>query len=223
MLQSSLYKETQKLFSEKNCLVFLNRRDEFFVVSNGMTLDDHIEIQQKLEDEFKLKLSMSIGSADNPFDANIQAFEAKKSLKILKDPYTIYGSYEGNHEQKVTIMHVDVENITSTIEKKSPYEISSIIFKLYSDMSDFFLSKKSLTFFLGGDNFMVVSGDNAKETARDFIDKIKNEKQITLNCGIGIGKNSRQAAEYATKSLDRIREIRDSEKEKPDIFETSCF
>ena len=33
MLQASLYKEVQKLFSEKNCLVFLNRADEFFVVS----------------------------------------------------------------------------------------------------------------------------------------------------------------------------------------------
>ena len=42
MLQASLYREIQKLFSEKNCLVFLNRADEFFVVSNGLTLDDHI-------------------------------------------------------------------------------------------------------------------------------------------------------------------------------------
>ena len=47
MLQASLYKEVQKLFSEKNCLVFLNRSDEFFVVTNGLTLDDHIIIQKK--------------------------------------------------------------------------------------------------------------------------------------------------------------------------------
>ena len=32
MLQASLYKQLQQLFSEKNCLVFLNRADEFFVV-----------------------------------------------------------------------------------------------------------------------------------------------------------------------------------------------
>jgi len=76
---------------------------------------------------------------------------------------------------------------------------------------------------LGGDNFMVVSNDNAQEIARLFIDKIKQETDITLNCGIGIGKNSRQAAELATKSLDRIREIRDSGKEKLDVLETSCF
>ena len=52
MLQASLYQEIQKLFSEKNCLVFLNRADEFFVVSNGLNLEDHIEIQKNLENSF---------------------------------------------------------------------------------------------------------------------------------------------------------------------------
>ena len=36
MLQASLYKEVQKLFSEKNCIVFLNRSDEFFAITNGL-------------------------------------------------------------------------------------------------------------------------------------------------------------------------------------------
>ena len=61
MLQASLYKQVQKLFSEKNCLVFLNRSDEFFVVSNGLTLDDHIEIQKTLEELFEVHLTISIG------------------------------------------------------------------------------------------------------------------------------------------------------------------
>ena len=57
MIQASLYKEIQKLFSEKNCLAFLNRADEIFVITNGLSLDDHISIQKKLEDSFELKLS----------------------------------------------------------------------------------------------------------------------------------------------------------------------
>ena len=58
MLQASLYKEIQKLFSEKNCLAFLNRSDEIFVITDGLSLDDHISIQKKLEESFELKLSM---------------------------------------------------------------------------------------------------------------------------------------------------------------------
>jgi GTP cyclohydrolase IIa len=223
MLQASLYKEVQKLFSEKNCLVFLNRSDEFFVVSNGLTLDDHITIQKKLEESFELKLTMSIGFAQTPFDANLKAYEGKKSSVILNKEHGIFGFVDGKTDQKVTIMHFDVDDLSSTRKIKSPYEISSTMFKLYSSMSEFFLEKKSLAFFMGGDNFMVVANDDPKEFALEFIKKTKTNLNLLLNCGIGIGKTSREAAKLATKSLDKIREIRDSGKEKPEILETSCF
>jgi GTP cyclohydrolase IIa len=221
MLQASLYKDVQKLFSEKNCLVFLNRSDEFFVITNGLTLEDHIEIQKKLESSFDLKLSMSIGYAESPFDANLKAHEGKKLNVFLNKEHNIYGFLNGKADHKVTIMHFDVENLTSTRLTKSPYEISSSIFKLYAKMSEFFLIKKSISFFMGGDNFMVVTSEKAKENAREFLEMIKKEQGITLNCGIGTGATAREAAKLATKSLDTIREIRDSGKEKLEIYEMS--
>jgi len=221
MLQASLYKEIQKLFSEKNSLVFLNRSDEFFALTNGITLDDHIEIQKNLESSFNLKLSMAIGFAETPFDANLKAYEGKKLQMFLNKEHNIYGFLNGKKDEKVTILHLDVDNITSKLKTMSPYEISSSIFGLYSKMSEFFLNKKALTFFIGGDNFMVVTNENAKQMAREFLDILKKEQGITLNCGIGTGTSPREAAKLATKSLDTIREIRDSGKEKPDIFETS--
>jgi GTP cyclohydrolase IIa len=51
---------------------------------------------------------------------------------------------------------------------------------------------------------------------------IKDNDYISLNCGIGNAHTSREAAKLATKSLDTIREIRDSGKEKPEIYELSC-
>ncbi len=221
MLQASLYKEIQKLFSEKNSLVFLNRSDEFFALTNGITLDDHIEIQKNLESSFNLKLSMAIGFAETPFDANLKAYEGKKLQMFLNKEHNIYGFLNGKKDEKVTILHLDVDNITSKLKTMSPYEISSSIFGLYSKMSEFFLNKKALTFFIGGDNFMVVTNENAKQMAREFLDILKKEQGITLNCGIGTGTSPREAAKFATKSLDTIREIRDFGKEKPDIFETS--
>lgn len=219
MLQASLYKEVQKLFSEKNCLVFQNRSDEFFTVTNGLSLDDHIEIQKKLEKSFDIKLSMSIGYAENPFDANLKAHEGKQSQTYLNKEHNIFGFVNGKSQQSVTIMHLDVENLTSKRKKQSPYEISSSIFKLYSTMSEFFLRKKAITFFMGGDNFMVITSNNPKEIAREFINVVKTQHDITLNCGIGTATTAREAAKLATKSLDTIREIRDSGKEKPEIYE----
>jgi len=119
----------------------------------------------------------------------------------------------------VTFLHLDVVYLTSKGKTVSPYEISSLMFKLYAKMSEFFLSKNALSFFMGGDNFMVVANSNYKESAEEFIDMIENEFGIELNCGIGTGKTARNAVKLATKSLATIREIRDSGKEKPEIYE----
>ncbi len=222
MLQASLYKEVQKLFSEKNCIVFLNRADEFFVVSNGLELEDHIQIQKTLEKLFDIRLTISIGFGKSPFEANVQAYEGKKNEIVLNKEYNIFGSVNGKSDSKVSIMHLDIDDLTSKGQTSSPYEISSIIFALYSKMSKFFLEKNSLTFFMGGDNFMVIANDDAKSSVQSFIDMIKNDDKISLNCGIGNGYTAREAVKLATKSLDTIREIRDSGKEKPEIYELSC-
>tara|TARA_B110000196_G_C20975884_1_gene580988 strand:- start:108 stop:839 length:732 start_codon:yes stop_codon:yes gene_type:complete len=219
MLQASLYIQIQKLFSQKNGLVFLNRADEFIAITNGITLDDHIQIQKKLEASFDLKLSMSIGFGDSPYDANVSAHNGKKSITKLNEEHNIYGFIDGKNESKVTIMHLDVDNLTSKSSTMSPYEISSTIFKLYAKMSEFFLTKKSLAFFMGGDNFMVVTNSDYKKSTEEFIGIIKNEFNIILNCGIGTGKTARDAVKFATKSLDTIREIRDAGKDKPQIYE----
>ena len=222
MLQASLYKEVQKLFSEKNCLVFLNRSDEFFVVSNGLELDDHIQIQKTLEKLFDVRLTISIGYGNSPFEANLHAYEGKKNETILNKEHNIFGFVNGKSDSKVSIMHLDVDDLTSRGKTNSPYEISSIIFALYSKMSKFFLEKNSLTFFMGGDNFMVIANDDAKNSAQHFIDMIKSDDKISLNCGIGNGHTAREAVKLATKSLDTIRKIRDSGKEKPEVYELSC-
>lgn len=222
MLQAGLYKEVQKIFSEKNCIVFSNRFDEFFAVTNGLSLQDHMEIQKKLRSITSLKLAMSIGYADTPFDANLRAYEGKKTPVILDRDLTIYGFVDGRSDQRVTIMHLDVEDLTSRRKVDSPYEISSMIFQLYAKMSEFFLQRQSLTFFMGGDNFMVISSKDHRENAKEFLDVAKKEFGITLNCGIGTGKSAREAVKLATNSLDTIRQIRDSNKEKPEIYEMSC-
>ena len=222
MLQSSIYNEIQNLFSEKNCLVFSNRFDELFAVTNGLSLDDHIEIQKKLAKSFDLQLSMTIGYGDSPFEANLNADKARKSKIILEKEYNIFGYVDGKAEQLVQIMHMDVDGSTSISAKKSPYEISSLMFKLYSEMSEFFLTKNCLTFFMGGDNFMIVTSGDGKDHAVKFLSLIKEKHGIALNCGIGTANTAREAAKLATKSLDTIRKLRDSGKNQQRILELTC-
>ena len=219
MLQASLYKQVQKLFSAKNCLVFLNKSDEFFVVSNGLSLDDHIEIQKSVKESFEVSLTISIGYGESPFDANLKAYAGKQNSVMLNEEHSIYGFIDNSLEFNVSIMHLDVDDLKSKRKDNSPYEISLKVFELHSKIGRYFIEKNSLSFFLGGDNYMVIASDDAKNSVQNFIDMIKNDEQISLNCGIGNAKTSRDAAKLATKSLDTIREIRDSGKQKPDVYE----
>ena len=219
MLQASLYKKIQQLFSERNCLVFLNKSDEFFVVSNGLTLDDHIEIQKSLKESFEVSLTISIGYGNTPFEANLKAYDAKQNNIILNEEHTIFGFINNELEFNVSIMHLDVDDLKSKLQDNSPYEISLKIFELHSKIARYFIEKNSITFFMGGDNYMVVASDDAKKSVQSFIDTIKNNDNISLNCGIGNAQTSRDAVKLATKSLDTIRDIRDSGKQKPDVYE----
>ena len=219
MLQASLYKQIQQLFSAKNCLVFLNKSDEFFVVSNGLTLDDHIEIQKSLKKLFEVTLTISIGYGNTPFEANLKAYSGKQNNIVLNQEYAIFGFIDNSLEFDVSIMHLDVDDLKSKRKDNSPYEISLKIFELYSKIGRYFIEKNSLTFFMGGDNYMVVASDDAKKSVQTFIDMIKNNDNISLNCGIGNAQTSRDAVKLATKSLDTIRDIRDSGKQKPDVYE----
>jgi GTP cyclohydrolase IIa len=219
MFQASLYKQVQKLFSEKNCLVFLNRSDEFFAVSNGLTLDDHVEIQKTLKELFEVHLTISIGFGESPFEANLKAYDGRKNNVILNEEHNIFGFIDDQSELNVSIMHLDVNDLKSQRKDNSPYEISVKIFDLYLKIAKYFIQKNSLTFFMGGDNYMVIASNDAKNSVQIFIDIIKNNYNISLNCGIGNARTSRDAVKLATKSLDTIREIRDSGKPKPDVYE----
>ncbi|MCY4489904.1 MAG: GTP cyclohydrolase IIa [Thaumarchaeota archaeon] len=221
MLQASLYKEVQRLFSARNCTVFLNRADELFAVTNGLTAKDHIDIQQNLQKSFDIRLSMSIGCADSPFGASMKAYEAVRDGDILDGENAIFGSVCSG-SQDVTIMHLDVDNLTSRQKTASPYDVTCIIFGLYARMLEYFRARNSLAFFMGGDNFMVIADKKARQLAGEFIDVARDDLGILLNCGIGTAPTARQAVMLATQSLDKIREIRDSGGKKPDVYESSC-
>jgi GTP cyclohydrolase IIa len=222
MLQASLYKEIQNLFSQKNCLAFPNRFDEIFVISNGLSVDDHVEIQKQLVKSFDLGLSMSIGQGNTPFEASSNADKARRSNTSLSKDHNIFGLPLGKDSDFVQIVHMDVDGSTSVSAKKSPYEVSSLILKLYSEMSEFFLQRNSLAFFMGGDNFMIISSNFDKNEITKFLEIVKQKYDISFNCGIGTAKTGRDAAKLATQSLDKIRELRDSGKKDTRILETTC-
>ncbi|HET9774121.1 MAG TPA: GTP cyclohydrolase IIa [Nitrososphaeraceae archaeon] len=220
ILQSQIYGDLQKLFSKKNCLVFFNRFDEYFVVSNTLSIEDHVKIITEIYKMYPdLNLSISIGIGNTPIDANNGAYKARKEKKILEPPFLIYcnsnnylNSEKTNSDHRIKILHIDINNSSRIESRLSPYEVTSQVMKIYVMLIDKFLKKKSLTFFLGGDNFMVLADDLKDSEICDLLDVIYDESAVNLNCGIGSGTTSREAAKKATKSLDTIRKLRNEGK-----------
>jgi GTP cyclohydrolase IIa len=222
MLQAKIYHDVQRLFSEKNCIVFFNRFDEYFAITNGLDALDHKEIQRELAEQYDdLKMSMAIGAGKTAFEANVNAYNARKEGKVLDNEARIFGNTLDDADI-AQIMHIDVDSSTKVGDLLSPYEITALVMKVYSLLAEEFLKHHSLTFFLGGDNFMVISNGVTKEQADMVIKKVTTGIDIKLNCGIGIGKTGRKAAEGATKALDTIRDLRKEGKIQP-IYEIRCL
>jgi GTP cyclohydrolase IIa len=222
MLQAKIYHDVQRLFSEKNCIVFFNRFDEYFAITNGLDALDHKDIQRELAELYDdLKMSMAIGAGKTAFEANLNAYSARKEGKMLDNEARIFGNALDDADM-AQIMHIDVDSSTKVGDRLSPYEITALVMKVYSRLAEEFLKHNSLTFFLGGDNFMVISNGVTKEQADAVIKKVTAGIDIKLNCGIGIGKTGRKAAEGATKALDIIRDLRKQGKIQP-IYEIRCL
>src|SRR5919197_664022 len=220
MLQARIYYDVQRLFSERDSIVFFNRFDEYFAITNGLGTDDHRDIQHELTKLYdNMSMSMAIGAGKTAFEANLNAYHTRKEGRMLDSDARIFGS--GHHADVAQIMHIDIDSSAKVGNWLSPYEVTALIMKIYSKLAEEFLKYNSLAFFLGGDNIMVISNGMAKENADKVIKNLTADIDVKLNCGIGIGKTGRRAAEAATKALDTIRDLRKQGKVQP-IYEIRC-
>ena len=216
MLQAEIYHDLQNLFSKYNCLVFFNRFDEYFVITNTLTLQNHISIIKEISLKHpELCISFTIGNGKTPLDANIDAYQARKNGKFLDKEFLIYGDVydlsdvsSSLNERKIKILHIDISGSSGIGNHISPYETTVKVMKSYVLLMDKFLKKNSLTFFLGGDNFMIISDLIEKDEISYLLNSISDELDIKFNCGIGFGNTSRESAKNATEALDLIRKLR---------------
>jgi GTP cyclohydrolase IIa len=221
MLQARIYHDVQRLFSERESIVFFNRFDEYFAITNGLGVDDHLHIQHELTKLYdNMLMSMTIGAGKTAFEANLNAYRTRKEGRMLDGNSRIFGSVQPQADV-AQIMHIDIDSSAKVGNWLSPYELTALVMKIYSRLAEEFLKHDSLAFFLGGDNVMVISNGMSKEQADVVLKKVTAGNDIKLNCGIGIGKTGRKAAEAATKALDTIRDLREEGKIQT-IYEIQC-
>ena len=216
MCQSSFYETIQHMFSNYGGLVFPNRFDEFFIVSNGISYSLHLEIKTKLQNLFPFEISMAISDSKYPFLASKQAHMAKISTDHI---HQIYGEIKKEAlTDRVHLIHLDIEGITEKRKRFSPYEIALLVQATHQIISNYCYDHKLLGFFMGGDNFVIVSDDVPQIHSKNLADLIQKNLNVVVNCGIGNEKTARVSMAIATKNLDGIRMLRRFSDDYPRIL-----
>ncbi|MCH7967181.1 MAG: GTP cyclohydrolase IIa [Thaumarchaeota archaeon] len=206
MYQSSLYETIQNMFSIHGGLVFANRFDEFFAITDGISYLTHMEIKTKLQRLFPFEISMAISTSTSPFLANKQTHLAQMSVGYSNTVSTLVKEVSIN--DGVHLIHLDIEGISKMRKNTSPYEITLIVQATHQIISHYCFENKLLGFFMGGDNFVIISDEKPQIHSTNLATLIQKNLNIVVNCGIGEEKTARIAMAMATKNLDKIRILR---------------
>ncbi len=217
MYQSSLYETIQNMFSIQGGLVFSNRFDEFFAITDGISYSTHMEIKTKLQNLFPFEISMAIANSKSPFLANKQAHLAQMSTGYSN---TISASVKKDAiNDRVHLIHLDIEGISQMRKSISPYEITLLVQATHQIISHYCYENKLLGFFMGGDNFVIISDEKPQTHSKNLAVLIQKNLHIIVNCGIGEEKTARIAMAMATKNLDKIRMLREQGYDFPRILD----
>jgi len=209
ILQANLYSSIQRAFANLGGLVFFNRFDEMLAITNGITLAQHENIKQTIQDQFPVTLSMAIGIGHTPYEAQ------QKASKLLQQMGSAQSSARrsvmacertlGLDDSHVQVIHFDIDEVTRTFtDHVSAYETSLLVMTLYAELMKVFQERQALMFFLGGDNFMGIANGLSIQEVNSVIEEYRT-KNVKLKCGIGIARTARRAAELAAENLDNIR------------------
>jgi len=209
ILQAELYADLQRQFAAKQGLVFFMRFDNMLAISNGMDMEDHLRIQESIGNRYPITVSMGVGTAQTPYDAQRKATRALQShggaqSEERKEVLAI--DTLANEEGFVQIAHIDINGITETLTDTMPaYDTSFVVNRVQHFLMKRLIKKGSLLFFIGGDNFMSPCNGLAPEGLLKIINEIKSEINITLKAGIGKAPTADKAANLADLALEEIR------------------
>lgn len=216
ILQTRLFADLEEEFSERGGLAFITRFDNTLAVSNGLSKEDHIEIQRRIRENYPVTVSFGVASAENSYEAQKHASKALQdtgssqsedrseelSGKTLKFP----------EESLVQIAHIDIDSVTSYTDAEPIYDTHHLIQKVHLSLSESLSSLDGLVFYTGGDNFMAPSNGLDLDDILEVLEEVEKDTGIRLKAGVGRSSSPVEAAHLASEGLHAVREDESSER-----------
>ncbi|MBY8982279.1 MAG: GTP cyclohydrolase IIa [Candidatus Lokiarchaeota archaeon] len=212
LLLSELFIFLQKCFNEYGSLVFSASKDILIAITNGISIETHKEIIEKVNKQFPITISMGIGIGKTPLEAQIEASSILKthgSAQSLRKSVLAHNGHKLPIKGNIKVAHIDINFYTKLAIDVNPFYLNYIFLnKSYTTLLEYFKEIEALCFFNGGDNFICIIPNDIK---RSDIERILNlyedkHKPWRLKAGIGQGVNVLEAISEANFFLHRIRE-----------------
>lgn len=210
ILQSELYADLQRQIAMKKGLLFYTRFDNLLAITNGLNEEDHLRIQRSIKNRYPITISMGVGAAETPHEAQklatialqkeggAQSSERKQILAI--------DSLVEEEDSNVQVAHIDINSVTETLtDIESAFDTNFMVNKAQHYLMTKLIKKGALLFFIGGDNFMSPCNGLYEQEIEDILIEINDEIGIGLKAGIGRGRNAEDAAYMADIGLEEIR------------------
>jgi len=203
-----IYARAQRLLSGRGGLVLPNRLDELVAITNGIPLEEQRELHAQLARGLPFSVSWGAGADVTPAAALRRASLALRERGPTRGGERNRFAWKGRGgEDHIALLHVDIKGITERVVDRvdSAYETTLHVSRLFLTLAERFLPLGGLTFYLGGDNYLVLLGDVAREAVEKALQDAAFEAGLELRAGLGEGPTAREAMAQATRRLDGAR------------------
>jgi GTP cyclohydrolase IIa len=212
-LQSRLYADLSQLFGNRDGYVFFTRFDNMVAVSNGLTMDEHAQIQASVGNRYPVSVSFTVATGTTPAraleDASVLLQEAgsaqdESRREILKGR-AIEEDYR--RDTDVQMAHFDVNDMTGRYtDQDNAFDAFIHVEQGYAALMKYMREAyDALSFFVGGDNIIAVcAGMDAAEYA-DAVEHVQAEADVELKVGVGRAATAGDAGMAAKHALEHCR------------------
>lgn len=209
MLQAKLFAELEGQFASYKGLTFQARLDNILAITNGISFDQHRAIQKVVNERFPVTVSMGIGAAATPYEAQVQATlalqRAGSSRSAQRRGVLVGSCVDSSDEDWVQIAHLDINHSALLTDSEPIYDTHLLLQRTHLSLASSMLRRNALVFYTGGDNFMVPSnGLGVEDFAAVFLE-VKRELGVELKAGMGGARTAEDAARLASEGLHEIR------------------
>ncbi|MFP8956733.1 GTP cyclohydrolase III [Natrialbaceae archaeon A-CW3] len=212
-LQSRLYADISQFVGNRDGYVFFTRFDNMIAVTNGLDFDDHALLQESVGNRYPVTLSLGVATGTTPVQALSDATSLIQDAGSAQDEHrrqildgrTIDDAHRTSDD--VQIAHFDVIDATGEYtDELNAFDSFIEIEQGYASLMRYMRhAHGSLSFFVGGDNVIVVCPDLERADYLDAIDHVQSDVEVELQVGIGTGASAHEAGYEAKHALERCR------------------